>query len=535
MSYNKISDLLYIIALATALIACTGDPENQTDNQRTPIGLADITIAGNHTRATHTAWEERDELQVSFDSGQFATYTYSGGQWQHTGGDIFYMEDYRQGYQFDAAYNPSVTDVTDQSTIDKYYGQTKLTGKLTLSGRTLSGQLTHWNADLVVTLKQGQGWEDGRFQNSINSFRYKDLSNNDIIPYQVINNQSVTLRAQLDPSDIPAPGQTLFTIVQDSKTLNGTYTLESGGSRLRSGQRLTLEITYHASGQLDLLTATVTDFENVNDLPPMPGEQPIGGYKYIVNDWETLVYALNNVQDFDAILQTADIICPQDQSKRVVKNFPSAAWFNGGGHTITGLTAPLFNQSSGYLYNIHLCDSKVINATEYDAGLLANYNNSGTITLCSAAGQLQSSAGRTGGLVGYNTGTITRSLSDCEVTGTGDYTGGLVGANWGQIAACAAHGEIVDTGENKTTGTLAGWNDYRIYYSYATAPGKPVGEGDGIRMVPVSIFTIVIDINKPLGLSGESRSFDASIDSWWHPEAYSKIDWKYEGIYNPPT
>ncbi|WP_301663561.1 GLUG motif-containing protein [Methanoculleus frigidifontis] len=87
-------------------------------------------------------------------------------------------------------------------------------------------------------------------------------------------------------------------------------------------------------------------------------------------------------------------------------------------------------------------------------GILAGYNDGGTITNCSATGSVTADV-NAGGLVGYSDrGTIT----NCSATGSAtadDYAGGLVGRNlYGTITSCSATGSA--TADDNYAGGLVG-------------------------------------------------------------------------------
>ena len=539
--------LILILATLALITACTGtgeSPETGFPADGTPIEIGSITVAPT-TRVDiidqPTAWQTGDAIAVT-DPGNTntATYTYSTATgWTQTSADPLYMEDYAPGATFPAQHG-TPGNLTDQSTKANYLGATHLAGNLTLGGRTLSGQMTHQKVDLVVTLKEGNGWTGTQFKEAIASFKYlTTTAGTEVTPYQAGN----TFRAQLTEGYVPAPGDYLFILpLQGGSTgeageggfLRGTYTLPPGES-LTSGQRLTLEITYHKSGELTSGNATVSDFTDAPGLPHLPGIIQPAGYDHAVYNWETLVQALDVVNMSPGnIIQLAHITCPDNQEARTVKNLRSSSLYNGNGYTITGLKAPLFDLVEGYVYNLHLRQSEVTITTGNYCGLLANFN-SGTITICSATGTLTTtSEGVTiGGLVGWNQNYITRSYTNCTVTAEGDNitTGGLVGYNHGAIVACAALGTTTNNG-NGFTGNLIGENSSApdVYYSYAAGNGNAIGNGPPINNSGGAFTrTLVIDPADQTGIAGQQRTFDSTHAPWWTGEPDYFIDYNYEG------
>ncbi len=141
--------------------------------------------------------------------------------------------------------------------------------------------------------------------------------------------------------------------------------------------------------------------------------------------------------------------------------------FDGGNHTITGLT---INQYGNYVGMIDFLDSggtvqnltlENVNITGGDIVGSVVGDNYGTVTACTASGNV-SGTSRIGGVVGYNNGTVTACYhASGNVSGT-SYIGGVVGRNTsGTLTACYhASGNVSGTsyiggvvGRN-TSGTL---------------------------------------------------------------------------------
>ena len=166
--------------------------------------------------------------------------------------------------------------------------------------------------------------------------------------------------------------------------------------------------------------------------------------------------------------------------------------FDGGNHTITGLTIDLPNQDNvgliGYLgnggkvQNLTLAEVE-INGKKYVGGVAGqNYNgtvtgctvsgnvtgnyyvggvagnNYGTVTGCTVSGNVSGSDNAVGGVAGYNgnTGTVSGCTFSGDVTGSGDYVGGVAGINYGTVTGCYATGDISG---NDCVGGVAGYND----------------------------------------------------------------------------
>ena len=116
--------------------------------------------------------------------------------------------------------------------------------------------------------------------------------------------------------------------------------------------------------------------------------------------------------------------------------------FDGGNHTITGLT---INQYGNYVGMIDFLDSggtvqnltlENVNITGGDIVGSVVGDNYGTVTACTASGNV-SGTSRIGGVVGYNNGTVTACYhTSGNISGT-SYIGGVVGRNTsGTLTAC---------------------------------------------------------------------------------------------------
>lgn len=136
--------------------------------------------------------------------------------------------------------------------------------------------------------------------------------------------------------------------------------------------------------------------------------------------------------------------------------------FDGGGHTISGLTyaagdsdgVGLFGVSSGRIEDLGLVDANVVGGSR--VGTLVG-ENSGEIRRCYARGSVGGSewSWQTGGLTGINLGTMSECYAACTVTGR-EAVGGLVGESYGVITCCYADGTV--SGESRVGG-LAGVAD----------------------------------------------------------------------------
>ena len=158
---------------------------------------------------------------------------------------------------------------------------------------------------------------------------------------------------------------------------------------------------------------------------------------------------------------------------------PYTGTFDGGGNTLSNMVIPV-NQISqisglvenlkGTVQNLVLDGVELQTATTYH-GLIAGYNNNGTIAGCTVLSSCKiicNSSGYTGGIAGYNVnnGQITRCHAECRFEGSNssNHIGGIAGTNRSSITASSYKGSCNVNG-NATVGSLIG----RFYGGAATA------------------------------------------------------------------
>ncbi|MEU4575626.1 metallophosphoesterase [Nonomuraea sp. NPDC023979] len=102
---------------------------------------------------------------------------------------------------------------------------------------------------------------------------------------------------------------------------------------------------------------------------------------------------------------------------------PFTGEFDGAGHSIRGLTAPLFTQVSGRVHDLALAG--VVNTTAARAGILAA-TSTGTVERVLVSGSVTAGS-RAGGLVGDSQGVVRDSYSTADVHVRATEAGGVVG------------------------------------------------------------------------------------------------------------
>ncbi len=138
--------------------------------------------------------------------------------------------------------------------------------------------------------------------------------------------------------------------------------------------------------------------------------------------------------------------------------------FDGGGHTITGLTVTTNDQFVGLFGYLNR------------AGMVKNVVMEGI--------QITSNHmfGCTGGVVGYSWGTIENCSVSGSVSGT-DCVGGVAGEKWGTMTACYATGNVtleIASQKNNFGGGVVGLNGgSRVLACYATGNVTSTGSSTG--------------------------------------------------------
>ena len=168
--------------------------------------------------------------------------------------------------------------------------------------------------------------------------------------------------------------------------------------------------------------------------------------------------------------------------------------FNGGGHTITGLTmtgsdeyAGLFGYigSGGTVKNVKLEDVQIESDNQYaNVGGVAGYSQ-GNIENCSVSGSVSGSGntGCAGGVVGYQSGGFLTGCSSSATVNAGNAAGGVAGLtdSGATLTACYATGDVTvenDGPNNACAGGVVGSNAYSTVIA-CYAAGNVSGTGSG--------------------------------------------------------
>ena len=165
--------------------------------------------------------------------------------------------------------------------------------------------------------------------------------------------------------------------------------------------------------------------------------------------------------------------------------------FDGGGHTITGLTVTTNDQFVGlfgYLNRAGTVKNVVMEGIQITSNHMSGSTGGvagfswGTIENCSVSGSV-SGTKCVGGVVGaQKAGSITGCSSSATVKGTVD-VGGVAGEKWGTMTACYATGNVtleIDSPKDLSGGGLVGFNGgSRVLACYATGNVTSTGSSTG--------------------------------------------------------
>ena len=165
--------------------------------------------------------------------------------------------------------------------------------------------------------------------------------------------------------------------------------------------------------------------------------------------------------------------------------------FDGGGHTITGLTVTTNDKYAGlfgYIGNAGTVKNVVMegvlitsNNGSSQAGGVAGFSR-GTIENCSVSGSVSGTV-YVGGVVGsQKAGSIIGCSSSATVKGK-HYVGGVAGEKWGTMTACYATGNVtleIASQKNNFGGGVVGLNGgSRVLACYATGNVTSTGSSTG--------------------------------------------------------
>ena len=586
-----------LAALALALVACNNDNENLNGDLVAAQFTADIAPA---TRASGTTWDNGDRIGIT-DIGNDTQYgnvpfILKNGKFEAEG-KVIYIEDtkthtFRAYYPYNAAGGilTATTDATaqqNQPAIDFLFA----------SGATGDKN----NPVVSFTDKTAKGGEDNSFHHRMSRITLT-FEAGDGVDFSVVKPERYTLAGLLLTGTFNtadgiatadngaqtgeltmnlADGNLTSSIILFPQTVaslplvvnykgqeyHATLTMPEGA--LQAGNNYTYTVKVNATG----LTLEGCTIGNWVDGGGESGAAEDLGYS-IQNDGSYMVYnakgllAWNEAAQKDESINctlTADIDLTGKNWTPIGTSFRNkyTGTFDGGGHTIKGLTVTTNDQfvglfgSIGYagtVKNVMMEDVQITSNRSLDfAGGVAGYSD-GTIENCSVSGSVSGTV-YVGGVVGAQwEGSITGCSSSATVKGM-VHVGGVVGQTNGgaTLTACYATGNVtleIDPRKNIAGGSLVGFNGgngVRACYATGnvTSTGSSTGNvhiggffGDNYTSVTACYWKNNheqgVGYNKE-GIATEATKVDGSVVTWQNAvDAMNTalqdrgLEWRYE-------
>ena len=516
-----------LAALALALVACNNDNENLNGDLVAAQFTADIAPA---TRASGTTWDNGDRIGIT-DIGNDTQYgnvpfILKNGKFEAEG-KVIYIEDtkthtFRAYYPYNAAGGilAATTDATaqqNQPAIDFLFA----------SGATGDKN----NPVVSFTDKTAKGGEDNSFHHRMSRITLT-FEAGDGVDFSVVKPERYTLAGLLLTGTFNtadgiatadngaqtgeltmnlADGNLTSSIILFPQTVaslplvvnykgqeyHATLTMPEGA--LQAGNNYTYTVKVNATG----LTLEGCTIGNWVDGGGESGAAEDLGYS-IQNDGSYMVYnakgllAWNEAAQKDESINctlTADIDLTGKNWTPIGTSFRNkyTGTFDGGGHTIKGLTVTTNDQfvglfgSIGYagtVKNVMMEGVQITSNRSLDfAGGVAGYSD-GTIENCSVSGSVSGTV-YVGGVVGAQwEGSITGCSSSATVKGTVE-VGGVAGEtnSSATLTACYATGNVtleIDPRKNIAGGSLVGFNGGNgVRACYATGNVTSTGSSTG--------------------------------------------------------
>ena len=394
---------------------------------------------------------------------------------------------------------PAVKVAEDQSKLADFQNSDFISAenrKVEFNNPTL--EFTHRTARVTIELKPGTGFTS--VAGAMVSLVSLSADNGNPTAIKTYNASGNTYEALTAPQTVAA-GKPFVKVELGGGTF---YFRPQNNVVLEAGNRYTYTVKVNATG-LTLEGCTIGDWA---DGGGESGEAEDLGYS-IQNDDSYTVYNANGLMNVAELVNggktdinitlTADIDLTGKDWTPIGTDYDNSytGTFDGGGHTIKGLTVTTNDQNAGlfgYLGNFGNAGSTVKNVVMEGvqitnnrssgfAGGVAGYSW-GTIENCSVSGSVSGTVS-VGGVVGaQRDGSITGCSSSATVKGTLN-VGGVAGqTNFGAtLTACYATGNVIieiDRTQNISGGGLVGFNDgISLLACYATGNVTSTGSSTG--------------------------------------------------------
>ena len=516
-----------LAALALALVACNNDNENLNGDLVAAQFTADIAPA---TRASGTTWDNGDRIGIT-DIGNDTQYgnvpfILKNGKFEAEG-KVIYIEDtkthtFRAYYPYNAAGGilAATTDATaqqNQPAIDFLFASGATGDKnspvVSFTDKTYKGgednSFHHRMSRITLTFEAGDGVDFSVVKPERYTLDGLLLTGtfNTADGIATADNGAQTGELAMDLADgnltssiilFPQTVASLPLVVNyKGQEYHATLTMPEGA--LQAGNNYTYTVKVNATG----LTLEGCTIGNWVDGGGESGAAEDLGYS-IQNDGSYMVYnakgllAWNEAAQKDESINctlTADIDLTGKNWTPIGTSFRNkyTGTFDGGGHTIKGLTVTTNDQfvglfgSIGYagtVKNVMMEDVQITSNRSLDfAGGVAGYSD-GTIENCSVSGSVSGTV-YVGGVVGAQIGgSITGCSSSATVKGTVD-VGGVAGQtnSSATLTACYATGNVtieINPRKNIAGGSLVGMNaGSSVLACYATGNVASTGSSTG--------------------------------------------------------
>lgn len=283
--------LFTFAALALALAACTNDDENLNDDSVAAVINAEISDAV-ATRASGTAWAERDEIGISESRFGYTNvpYRWESGKFTPTGTIIFFQDDdpttFSAYYPYDADGGTltATTDATaqqNQPAIDFLYAtgatasthnpEVNFTDDTDAGGKDCS--FHHCMSQITLTFKEGSGVDfstiqptgytlsglmlTGSFDTTTGTAETDDATAAQDLD-MTLTNGALTSSVILFPQTKASIGLSVY---YNSQPYTATLTIPDGA--LKAGNNYTYTVTVR-NKDLSISSATISDWNPVN-------------------------------------------------------------------------------------------------------------------------------------------------------------------------------------------------------------------------------------------------------------------------------
>ena len=387
---------------------------------------------------------------------------------------------------------PAVKVAEDQSKLADFQNSDFISAenrKVEFNNPTL--EFTHRTARVTIELKPGTGFTS--VAGATVSLVSLSADNGNPTAIKTYNASGNTYEALTAPQTVAA-GKPFVKVELGGGTF---YFRPQNDVVLEAGSRYKYTVKVNATG-LTLEGCTIGDWADGG------GESGAAelGYIYDSNTKTYTVYNADGLLAWNEAAQkdrsinctlTADIDLTGKDWTPIGTNFYNSytGTFDGGGHTITGLTITTKDQFVGlfgYLNRAGTVKNVVMEGIQItsnhmfgNTGGVAGYSW-GTIENCSVSGSV-SGTKCVGGVVGaQKAGSITGCSSSATVKGTVD-VGGVAGEKWGSMTACYATGNVtleIDSPKNLSSGGLVGFNGGSgVLACYATGNVTSTGSSTG--------------------------------------------------------